>query len=100
VEELARRFFSSNETTRLLSVPAKDRRQAFFNGWTRKEAFVKAQGRGLSLSLDQFDVALSPEEKPALLKTRWDPSEASRWSLRAVDVSPGYAASIAVEGHE
>jgi 4'-phosphopantetheinyl transferase len=100
VEDLARSFFSAAEATRLLKVPPADRREAFFHGWTRKEAFLKAKGQGLSLPLEQFDVTLSPRENPVLLRTQWDPSEASRWSLRTIDVAPGYAASIAVEGHD
>jgi 4'-phosphopantetheinyl transferase len=98
-EAISRRFFSANEAIRLLSVPRSERRQAFFDCWTRKEAFIKAIGAGLSLPLDQFDVTLSPGEPAALLETRWDKNEARRWSLRAINVAPGYAASIAVEGH-
>jgi 4'-phosphopantetheinyl transferase len=75
------------------------RHEAFFNCWTRKEAFIKAIGIGLSLSLDQFDVALAPAEPAALLRTRWDEAEAARWSLKAIDVGPGYVAAVAVGGH-
>jgi 4'-phosphopantetheinyl transferase len=64
-EDIAQRFFSANDATRLLSVPASERQQAFFNCWTRKEAFIKAKGTGLSLPLDQFDVTLSPGEPGA-----------------------------------
>lgn len=70
------------------------------DGWTRKEAFIKAKGTGLMLPLNEFDVTLSPQEPAVLLKTRWDKSEAARWSLRAIDVAPNYAAAVAVEGHD
>lgn len=73
---------------------------AFFDCWTRKEAFIKANGAGLSLPLDQFDVALSPGEPAQLLETRWEKDESLRWSLRAIDVAMGYAAAFAVEGHD
>jgi 4'-phosphopantetheinyl transferase len=96
-EELAQRFFSSSEIARLSSLPQAARRRAFFDCWTRKEAFIKAKGLGLSLALDQFDVALGADE-PALLCTRWDQSEADRWSLRALDVDPDYVGALAVEG--
>ncbi|HXM48075.1 MAG TPA: 4'-phosphopantetheinyl transferase superfamily protein [Pyrinomonadaceae bacterium] len=99
-EDIARRFFSANDTASLLAIPASRRQRAFYDGWTRKEAFIKAKGSGLLLPLDQFDVALSPGEPAALLRTGWDLSEASRWSLRAIDVAPDYAAAIAVEGHD
>jgi 4'-phosphopantetheinyl transferase len=73
-------------------------REAFFRCWTRKEAYIKARGEGLSLPLDQFDVSLAPGAPAALLGTRPDSSEASRWSLQNLDPAPGYAAALAVEG--
>lgn len=98
-ETLAQRFFSSNERASLMDLRQADRRQAFFTCWTRKEAFIKAVGKGLSLGLDQFDVSLQPGEPAALLVTRWDASEASRWSIVDLDVGYGYSAAIAIEGH-
>ena len=100
IEQVARRFFSRQEISTLLALPADLRRCAFFHCWTRKEAYIKARGEGLSLALDQFDVSLIPGEAAALLGTRPDPGEAARWSLRELSaVMPGYAASLAVEGH-
>lgn len=99
-DDIARRFFSSNEFGRLTGLPDNVRHEAFFNCWTRKEAFLKARGNGLSLPLDQFDVTLAPAEPAALLLTRWDETEASRWSLKAIDVGPGYVAAVAVAGHD
>jgi 4'-phosphopantetheinyl transferase len=98
VDEIARRFFSAGEVDRLSRTPGHLRSQAFFNCWTRKEAFIKAIGIGLSLPLDQFEVSLAPGEPAALLRTQWDDAEASRWSLRAVEARPGYVAAVAVEG--
>ena len=97
--DIARRFFSAREVARLDRLPAAARPNAFFNCWTRKEAFIKAKGIGLSLALDQFDVTLAPDEPAALLRTRWDETEASRWSLQALDVGPGYVGAVAVESH-
>lgn len=97
-EDTARRFFSTNEVTCLSKLPESARHEAFFNCWTRKEAFIKAIGIGLSLPLDQFDVTLAPAEPAALLRTRWDESEAARWSLKSIDIGPGYVAAVAVGG--
>lgn len=99
-EDIAKRFFSPVEVASLNEVAAELRHEAFFNCWTRKEAFIKATGVGLSLSLDQFDVTLSPNEPAKLLRTRWDETEAARWSLKAIDVAPGYVAAVAVPGHD
>jgi 4'-phosphopantetheinyl transferase len=96
---LARRFFSPREADTLANLPADLQTTAFHACWTRKEAFVKAKGQGLSLGLDQFEVSLEPGEPAALLATRWDPAEAGRWSLRALTPAPGYLGALAVEGH-
>ncbi|MDQ2855223.1 MAG: 4'-phosphopantetheinyl transferase superfamily protein [Acidobacteriota bacterium] len=98
--EIADRFFSRMEVASLNQLPKTERHQAFFNCWTRKEAFIKAKGLGLSLGLDQFDVTLAPEQAAALLQTRWDEKEAARWSLMAIEAGPEYAAAVALEAHD
>jgi len=98
-EDIARRFFSATEVACLDQLPAAERPLAFFNCWTRKEAFIKAKGMGLSLGLDQFDVTLAPDQDAALLRTRWEESEAGRWSLRTLDIGAGYVGAVAVEAH-
>jgi 4'-phosphopantetheinyl transferase len=70
--------------------------EAFFRCWTRKEAFIKAKGGGLSIPLDQFDVSVAEDQPAALLGTRPDALEASRWSLHNLPVKPGYAGALAV----
>jgi 4'-phosphopantetheinyl transferase len=99
VERIAERFFSPQEISTLRALPATLRRQAFFLCWTRKEAYIKARGEGLSLSLDQFDVSLIPGEPAVLLRTRLDSDDAQRWALQELSPElPGYAAALAVEG--
>jgi 4'-phosphopantetheinyl transferase len=96
-EEIATRHFSPLEHAQLQSLPAAERQRAFFVCWTRKEAYIKARGQGLSLSLHDFDVAVLPDRPVSLLATRDDPAEAARWSLVDIDVAPDYAAALAVE---
>lgn len=97
LEDLARRYFSLREVSELMALKDEQRVIGFFNCWTRKEAYIKAQGLGLSLPLDSFDVSLG---EPALLHaTRPDAKVASRWSLRSLDVESNYAAALAVEGN-
>ncbi len=98
-ESLAERFFSAREVATLRALPADVQPQAFFNCWTRKEAFIKARGEGLSFPLDRFEVSLDPKEPAALVSVMDDPREASRWSLQALPVEEGYVAALAVEGH-
>lgn len=98
VQEIAQRFFSPVERDALAALPTAQKHQAFFNCWTRKEAFVKAVGEGLSLPLDQFDVSLVPGKPAELLATRPNAGEKARWFLTAVDAGPGCAAAVVVRG--
>jgi 4'-phosphopantetheinyl transferase len=98
VEEVAGNFFSMNEQRDLETLTGRSKIEAFYNCWTRKEAYLKAQGAGLSLPLDQFDVSLRPGEPACLIATRPDPAEATRWQLSGLDVADGYKAALVVEG--
>lgn len=95
---IAERFFSPKEVAILRKLPEAIQRQAFFNCWTRKEAYIKAQGQGLSLPLDSFDVAFVPDQPAALLHTRPDAREAALWSIYDLPQGADYAAAVAVKG--
>ena len=97
-EEIAERFFSANEVAILRTIPAEQKLEAFYNCWTRKEAYIKAHGKGLSLPLDSFDVSFAPGEPPILLMTRDEPQESSHWTLVDLQPGPGYVGALAVKG--
>ncbi len=99
-EGVARRFFSAREYAVFQALPPQQRDEGFFNCWTRKEAYIKALGDGLSHPLGTFDVSLWPGEPAALLAVRGDPGEVSRWSMRALTPVPGYVAALVVEAHD
>lgn len=94
--KIAHRFFSDREYNALASMPPYRRDQAFLACWTRKEAFVKAIGQGLSCPLDQFDVTVDPNEPAELLATHWDVSDAQRWTMASFDSGPDYIGALAV----
>ncbi len=98
-EQIAERFFAPGEVAVLRTLPACVREQAFFACWTRKEAYIKAKGKGVSIPLDRFEVSLRPGEPAALLSTAWHRAEASRWSLHDLHPALGYAGALCVEGH-
>lgn len=95
---IAERFFSDAERRALRSVTEAQRTLAFFQCWTRKEAYIKAIGEGLSMPLDRFDVSLLPGEPARLLAVAGDPDAPRRWTLHDLDPGPGLVAAIAVEG--
>lgn len=93
----ADRFFSRGEIAALRSLVKVDQELAFLTCWTRKEAYLKGRGEGLSLPLCDFDVSLVPGEAAALLDSRIDPRDVDRWRLFEVSVADGYVASAAVK---
>lgn len=97
IEEIATRFFSAQESAQLQAVAAEEKLTAFFNCWTRKEAYIKAIGDGLSFPLDRFSVSLIPGEPAKLLNVDGDRSAPERWYLKELVTAPNYAAAIAVE---
>lgn len=92
---LIRRFFSPTEQAAFLKVPATERINAFFLGWTRKEAYIKALGDGLAMPLDSFAVTLTPGHPAALEWDAGDPAAVSRWRIVDLPCEPGYAAALA-----
>ena len=95
-DDIARRYFSPFEVESLCGLPSTDRVAGFFRCWTRKEAYIKATGRGLSQALDGFDVTLGPREQAMLLRN--EDGTHARWTLADIEVGPGYAGAVAVEG--
>ncbi len=99
-EQIAVRFFSACENAALQRLTGIQRLEAFFSCWTRKEAYIKAIGDGLSYPINQIDVTLAPGEPARLLNVEGYPGEVDRWSLKAFVPTKGYAAALAVEGFD
>lgn len=97
-EQVAKSVFSVSEQAILRSLPDALKHEAFFNAWTRKEAYIKALGQGLSIPLDQFDVAFVPGEPADLLEVRGTWDNAHNWTLQHLSPAPNYAGAIAVAG--
>lgn len=100
--EIAERFFSPFERDALRALPAHDGdgeplQRGFFSTWSRKEAYLKATGHGISRGLHHFDVTTSraPDDHRAeLLADRLDPTAVARWAMHYVAVDAGYSAAL------
>ncbi len=93
--EIANSHFCASEYQKLLSAPPMDGIPAFFRCWTRKEAFLKAEGTGLSRALDAFEVTLLDGEPASLIGCAWDHDATAHWSLQNLEPLPGYLGAIA-----
>ncbi|MEM9222861.1 MAG: 4'-phosphopantetheinyl transferase superfamily protein [Pseudomonadota bacterium] len=82
-EEMPASVFSHREQDQLRALPHQRRNHAFFNCWTRKEAFVKACGPGLSMPLDDFDVTLTGA--PRVTRIAGAANEHRRWQMRHIE---------------
>lgn len=94
--ELARRFFSRGEVSALRALSRAERVDAFFRCWTRKEAFIKAVGAGLSFPLDGFEVDLGANDGSQQLRgCAAAPEALSQWRVVSLTAEPGYQAALA-----
>ncbi len=99
VEKLAEQFFSPSERAELDALPSEKKLHSFFSGWTRKEAYLKARGDGMTYPWDQFSVSMDCDLSPRLLAAKDDLRELTRWSFHSLTPAPGYIGALAVEGH-
>jgi 4'-phosphopantetheinyl transferase len=99
--DIAQHFFSIAEIHHLTGLPRHLYDEAFFSCWTKKEAYVKARGEGLSIPLNSFSVHPTSDPAPGpvdLCVSSHDLVPGRRWSLYTLRTVPGYAAALAIEG--
>jgi 4'-phosphopantetheinyl transferase len=95
-DDIAAHFFSRREKAAYFALGPRDRLVGFFNCWTRKEAFVKALGGGLSYPLDRFDVSVSPREPAEIIRVDNTPGNRCGWRLESLFLGPGWASAVVV----
>lgn len=95
---LARSHFSASEYATLQTLPTQLQTEAFFLCWSRKESYIKAKGKGLSIPLAQFDVSLAPGAPAKLLGSREEEGATEHWSMHALVPATDYAGALTVEG--
>lgn len=95
--ELAHRIFSNREIASIQGLPAAQRREAFFQRWTCKEALLKATGSGLIDDLSAIEFDLAEGRPPTLLRAPAEAGEPGRWTFHRPPVPDRMAGSLAVE---
>ena len=86
--DIAKRFFSTQEYEQLRGLPDEKFARGFFNVWTRKEAFVKATGFGLSYPLDKFSVSIE-DENAKLTELMQMPEALEEWQMGCFSPADG-----------
>jgi 4'-phosphopantetheinyl transferase len=99
-DQITERFFSPGEAAELKGIAAEERDLAFFNCWTRKEAYVKAVGRGLQVPLHEFRVTLAPHDEARILHLDHQPAAANEWQVYALQPAPDYVGAVVYRSHE
>ena len=100
IEELIAHFFSRSERDEFLALAPNAKQAGFFACWSRKEAYIKATGLGVSLGLDYFDVTVAADAPARILADRRTQRGDDRWQLLDLDVGTEYAGSLVVEGSD
>ena len=95
-DELVTRFFCPREIAAFHNLPEAQKPIAFFNLWTRKEAWLKATGEGIGYSLNRVEVSFLPGEAARLLSLPEGPHAAVQWTLHHLAPAPSFAAALAV----
>lgn len=96
LETLATSHFTRSEMDELHSLPQARRHDGFFAAWTRKEAYVKALGAGLSVPLDGFEVTLHPDHPAGMRSIDGSEDKARAWTLWAGRPTHASWAAVAV----
>jgi 4'-phosphopantetheinyl transferase len=92
---LAHRFFCPEERKQVFELEGEARDRAFLRIWTQKEAYLKAIGLGVGMSLRGVETEPNPAKPPGLLTIAGDPEEAAHWTLLEADI-PGALCTVAV----
>jgi 4'-phosphopantetheinyl transferase len=98
IDRIATRFFSRCEQRQLAALAPEVRLRAGFDCWTRKEAYLKGLGVGLTFGLDRFSVSVGPDGPITLAGSFPSPEGLRRWSLAPLDVGADAVGALAVEG--
>lgn len=100
LNQMVERFSCSSECSKFGNLPSEQKATAFFNLWTRKEAWLKATGEGIAHLLNQVEVSFLPGEPARLIRLPDSFAHDTSWFLYELTPKPGFTAALAVSGQE
>lgn len=95
LEAITRNRFAPSEAAAILKLTGERRLRAFYNCWTRKEAYLKATGRGLTAALDAVTVSIDDAEPSIVSVEGGDPRS---WAVAAIRTDPDLVGAVVVRG--
>lgn len=98
--DIAQKFFSQDEVTKIFALSCAQQNKAFFNCWTRKEAFIKGLGMGMFTSLDKFSVDVDCEKTGSVTVHYDSNSVPGIWNIEALDPADDYVGAVAVDAKD
>jgi 4'-phosphopantetheinyl transferase len=98
MNQVAESFFSEDDVAIFKQFPMSEKADAFFSYWTRKEAYLKATGEGLSLDPKSVSVPFLPCQEAKILTSDGPEAREIPWTILSLKTPPRYAAAVAVEG--
>lgn len=93
---IVQEHFSKREQDVMLGIPETLRLEAFYRGWTRKEALLKATGQGIGGGLSQIEVSLEPNKPARIKRIEGSTTLASEWTITDLPTFPGFVGALAV----
>jgi len=98
IKTLSEFLLAEKEYANFYSTNEKFHHEQLINAWTRKEAFVKAYGLGMSFPLKQLEVSFLLNEPASVKATHWRETERNEWCLHSFDLVKSYRGAVAVHG--
>lgn len=94
LDEIAVHHFATQEVNEILALAGASRLRAFFQCWTRKEAYLKATGLGLTAGLDGFTVGVG--DRPVILRA--PDNDQDRWTVTTLNPGANLIGALALRG--
>ncbi len=95
---VAERYFTENESQKILFQQGFDQTISFFNCWTRKEAILKALGQGLSFPLKDCEITVLPNEPAQVIQVEGHSDAAKQWSIHSFTPAENFIVAVVVMG--